>query len=46
MGLRERLRNSKSPEDKWLILGNEVQKLIIKEGKIKKGNILDVTNCV
>ena len=44
--LRERLRNSKSPEDKWLILGNEAQKLIRKEGKIKEGNMLDVTSCV
>ncbi len=46
MELRERLRNSESPEEKWLILGNEVQKLIINEGKIKEGNMLDVTSCV
>ena len=46
MGLRERLRNSESSEEKWLILGNEVQKLIINEGRIKEGNILDVTSCV
>ena len=46
MGLRERLRNSESPEEKWLILGNEAQKLIRKEGKIKEGNMLHVTSCV
>jgi len=44
--LRERLRNSESTEDKWLILGNEVQKLIRKEAKIKEGNMLDVTSFV
>lgn len=44
--LRERLRNSESSEEKWVILGNEVQKLIRDEGKVKEGNILDVTSCV
>jgi len=46
MGLSERLRNSGSPEEKWLILGNEAQKLIRKKGKIKKESILDVTDFV
>jgi len=44
--LRERLRNSESPEEKWVILGYILKDLIRTKAKIKKGDMLDVTEFV
>ena len=44
--LRERLRNSESPEEKWVILSYILKDLIRTKAKIKKGNMLDVTEFV